>query len=360
MIHIVIGTKAQLIKMAPILKTLSIQNIPYNYIFTGQHRSTIDQIHENFGIKRPDQVLYEGRDITSVAQMLVWAVRLSIQSIVKRKRLFKGDRKGIVLVHGDTFSTLIGAIMAKFARLKVGHVESGLRSFNIFHPFPEELTRLFTFQLADIMYCPNKWAIGNVEKYHAEKINTGLNTLSDSLRFALPCINEISLDNIPDKEFSIVTLHRFENIHNRKSLTRIVDIVQRIGKKRLLIFILHKPTHNKLIEFGLYKKLEADDNIILHPRMDYFKFIKLITLSEFVVSDGGSNQEECYFLGKPILLLRKTTERNDGLGENCLLSQYDDNKVDEFVNNVKSYVRQPIQPKHLPSDIIVDSCKQYC
>ncbi len=359
MIHVIIGTKAQLIKMAPILKTLKMEGIDYNYISTGQHKSTIDDILANFAIKKPDYILYNGKDITSVIQMLIWIIKNLVKTILHKKTIFKNDRHGIVLVHGDTFSTLLGAIMGKIGGLKVAHVESGLRSFNLFHPFPEEITRLLTFRLSDYMFCPGKWAENNVAKYKSIKINTQLNTLYDSLRFALPAIENISDVNIPDREYGIITLHRFENIYNFEAINRIVSIVENISKQHFLIFILHKPTKIKLQKFQLYDKLNNNPNIELRERYDYFKFIKLILQANFVVSDGGSNQEECYFLGKPILLLRKATERHEGLSKNCVLSKYNPIIIDEFINNISKYKHELKKIPVLPSKLIVETCKPF-
>jgi len=359
MIHIIIGTKAQLIKMAPILKTLKMEGIDYNYISTGQHKATIDDILANFAIKKPDYVLYDGKDITSVIQMLIWGIKNLFKTVLHKKAIFKNDKKGIVLVHGDTFSTLLGAIMGKIGGLKVAHVESGLRSFNLFHPFPEEITRLLTFILSDYMFCPGEWAQNNLVKYKGIKINTQLNTLYDSLRFALPAIENIASVDIPDKPYGVVTVHRFENLYNYEAINRIVSIVEIISQKHFLVFILHKPTEIKLKKFKLYEVLDNNPNIELRERYDYFRFIKLILEADFVISDGGSNQEECYFLGKPILLLRKATERHEGLSENCVLSQYDPIVIDEFINNIGSYQHQLKQLPFFPSKIIVDNCKTF-
>jgi UDP-N-acetylglucosamine 2-epimerase (non-hydrolysing) len=359
MIHVIIGTKAQLIKMAPILKILKERSIDYNYITTGQHRETIDDILSNFEIKDPDYSLYEGKDITSVPQMFFWVIRNILHTLKKRKEIFKNDRNGIVLVHGDTLSTLLGAIMGKIARLKVAHIESGLRSFNLLHPFPEELTRILTFRLADYMFCPGDWAVGNLDKYHGKKINTEYNTLLDALQIALPVISHINDIAIPGKPFGIVTLHRFENIRNRAAMQRIIGLVEEISKKKQLLFILHKPTEIKLRKFGFYNRLENNPNIELRGRYDYFRFIKLIIEAELIVSDGGSNQEECYYLGKPVILLRMATERNEGLGKNCILSKYDSTVVNDFVDNIDKHTFHALQPAHSPSAIIVDHCARF-
>ncbi|GBG15669.1 UDP-N-acetylglucosamine 2-epimerase (non-hydrolysing) [Novimethylophilus kurashikiensis] len=355
MIHIVIGTKAQLIKMAPVMSALRNAGLSYRYISTGQHRETMEEILNNFGLKGPDITLYSGPDITSIPKMLVWALRILWHTFKDRKRIFENDRKGIVLVHGDTFSTLLGALMGKAARLKVGHVESGLRSYNLFHPFPEEITRLLTFALADYYFCPGTWAIKNLERYKGVRIDMGANTLLDALEMAKSKIANISVD-IPEEPYAIATLHRFENVFSKPALERLVDIVGRIAESKKVVFILHKPTFNKLKEFNLYDILQSHPRVELRPRYDYFRFIKLIDSADFVISDGGSNQEECFYLGKPILLLRQATEREEGLDVNCVLSRYDYATIKDFTENFQRFQRPPFHPAISPSDRIALEC----
>lgn len=345
--------------MAPIMKILKMRGAEYNYISTGQHKETINDILQNFEIKEPDHTIYSGKDITSVFQMMIWSAKLLFYTVLNKKKIFKNDKNGIVLVHGDTVSTLVGAIMAKLSGLKVGHVESGLRSFNLFQPFPEELVRVLVFRLSDYMFCPGDWAIENLKKYKGLKINTEINTLYDSLKFALPAITSIADIQIPDYEYGIVTIHRFENLRNISSFNKIVHAVKRISEKHKLIFILHKPTEIKLKKYGLYQKLKDDPNIELRNRYDYFNFIKLIIHSRFVVSDGGSNQEECYYLGKPVILLRNVTERQEGLGRNAVLSYFDDNILDNFINDLDSYKFDFLKLDKSPSDIVIDACKDF-
>jgi UDP-N-acetylglucosamine 2-epimerase (non-hydrolysing) len=358
MIHIVIGTKAQLIKMAPVMCALRDAGMSYRYISTGQHRETMEEILDNFGLKGPDITLYSGPDITSIPKMLLWAVRILWLTFWDRKRVFENDCNGIVLVHGDTFSTLLGALIAHVSRLKVGHVESGLRSFRFFHPFPEELTRLITFRLSHYFFCPGPWAVSNLSQYSGEKIDTGGNTLSDALRLAVHRLDDSHV-KIPDRPFAIVTIHRFENIYSRAALERIVRIVEGVAQQKYLLFILHKPTEKKLYQFGLFDRINAINNIECRQRYDYFNFIKLVSKADFVISDGGSNQEECYYLGKPVLLLRAATERQEGVGENCVISNYDMSTINQFVMNWRSYQFLSKFDERSPSAIISEVCREF-
>ncbi len=356
MIHIVIGTKAQLIKMAPIMKLLREKGIDYNFISTGQHKHTISEMFTDFQIKHPDFYLYEGKDITSIHQMVLWSCLNLLRTIQQRDRIFRGDKKGIVLVHGDTFSTLLGALMAKLAGLKVAHVESGLRSFQLSEPFPEEIIRILTFHFSDYMFCPDKNAVTNLKGYKGEKVNTNGNTLYDAMRIGIENSHGRRRINIPKRPYVIGTIHRFENIQTHRSLQKVVKIIERIANDHLVIFVLHKPTHRQLKKYGLLKRLSLNPNIELHERYSYFDFLALMSQARFLVSDGGSNQEECYYLGKPILLLRGATEREEGLGQNALLSEHKMDLIEKFLASPEYFAHPPKSYSHSPSAKIVDAC----
>lgn len=358
MIHIFIGTKAQLIKMAPIMRVLQDRGHDYNFIYSGQHRDTVDDILANFAIrKRPDVTLYNGQDITGIAQMGRWALNIvrEYRAPAKRTILFRDDSNGVVLNHGDTFSTLLGSWLAHCHGLKSAHIESGLRSHNLFHPFPEELTRLCTFRLSDYFFAPGEWALKNLAAYPGVKVNTGHNTLCDALR-----ISENASPSPPQSSpYGLVSIHRFENIFFRSRLRHIVDILLRSDPELRKIFILHKPTEKQLRKFGLYEELAACSHVELHPRYDYFRFIGLLRQSEFLVTDGGSNQEECSYLGLPCLLMRKATEREEGLGNNTLLSRYDERLINNFFSRYRDWRRPPAIPTVSPSELIVDTLKEF-
>lgn len=359
MIHIVIGTKAQLIKMAPIMRRLQERGIAYNYIATGQHQSTMDDLHANFGIRGPDIRLYSGPDITSIMSMVVFGARILWKTLRQRAIIFRSDRNGIVLVHGDTFSTLLGAMMGRLCGVKIGHVESGLRSFNLLAPFPEELTRLAVFRLAHNYFCPGDWAVENLKRQRGVKVNTGANTLADALGYALLVGDKVPPGLIPEHPFAVVTLHRFENMHSLASMMRLINAVLMVAEQHRLLFVLHTPTAIRLRRFGYYDHLAAHPNINLRPRYDYFDFMRLIQRAEFVVSDGGSNQEECYYLGKPLLLLREVTERQEGLGTNAVLSQFEPNLIQNFLTNYRKLAKPPEEQATSPSNIIIEACSPY-
>lgn len=353
MIYIVIGTKAQLIKMAPVMVELKKRNIPYRYISTGQHLETIEEILCNFSLSGPDVTLYQKGDVVSLKSMFVWSLIVLFKSIFKKRSVFgrQPSKKDFLLVHGDTLSTLLGAFMGRLARVKVVHVESGLRSFNYLHPFPEELTRVLTFRLAHVMFCPDEFSVSNISRIKGEVINTFGNTLYDSWRYFGDSMAQTARDN---EAFGVVSLHRYENFKSRATAEKIVSLIEVVAENHTLRFVMHKPTERALKRYDLVSRLEGNKNISFMSRMSYFDFMILLQQASFLVSDGGSNQEECFYMGKPLLLLREKTERNEGLGKNCLLSCFSPGAVRQFSLNVEEYRQEPYVAQVSPSSIIVN------
>jgi UDP-N-acetylglucosamine 2-epimerase (non-hydrolysing) len=288
-----------------------------------------------------------------MAQMALWMAKILWLCLTRRRTIFGDSPRGIVLVHGDTFSTLLGALMGRLARLRVGHVESGLRSFRLFHPFPEEITRLLTFRLSDSLYCPGSWALSNVERFGSERVDTGCNTLSDTLAMTLAL--DRRRDHVPETSYALVSLHRYENIFGAKRLAALLDTVEELARERRMLFILHPPTERQIDKLGFRERLESNPNVELRPRYTYFDFVTLLESADFVLTDGGSIQEESSYLGLPCLLMRGTTERQEGLGEYVVLSNFDPEVIRAFAANPEAHRRPALSSGHHPSDTILDS-----
>lgn len=356
MIHVFIGTKAQLIKMAPIMKMLRERDIAYNFIHSGQHQETMNDILEDFGLPGPDAYIVEGPDIKVKAQVPKW-LYLCEQRTRGSSDCWAGRSKGcsdIVLVHGDTLSTLVGALAAKRMGFKCGHIESGLRSFNVFHPFPEELVRLITFRLADVLYCPDEASVSNVVSSGKRIIHTHGNTMLDATRLAVTMSRQTNRS-----DYGIVSIHRYENIFHTDRFKWIVEAVIEISHNHKILFIMHPPTEQRLRSNGLYERLAAEPGIELRKRLSYFEFAGVLAQAQFLVTDGGSNQEESSYLGLPCLVMRKGTERNEGLGKNVVLSNYSKEIIQKFFAHLESY-RTPISLSHTsPSEIIVNDLSSY-
>lgn len=353
-IYVVIGTRGQLIKMAPLMRNMQQEGIDYEFIYTSQHRETIDKLIGDFQIKNPDKIIYSGFEANTRTKFLRWWLRM-ISKALSPKEIFR--ERGVVLTHGDTVTTAWAAIVGKLAGSKVAHVEAGLRSFNLFKPFPEELMRLITFHFSDVYFCPNEWAINNLKKYKGDKVNLGMNTLYDSVKIA---INSNVRVDIPKEKYAVVSIHRFENIFTGRFENVIIPLLEMVSNEGFtLVFILHPPTREVLKKnhMKLYKRLQNNKKILLKERYSYFEFIKLLNGSEFVITDGGSNQEELSYLGKPALLFREVTERIEGLGENVVISSFDTETVMEFLKKYKEKQTSFKKVNESPSQVIVNYLK---
>ena len=363
MINCLIGTRAQLIKMAPVLREIEARGIAYRLVFSGQHKATMRSLLEEFGVVTEPDYLYDGPEISGIAQMGLWLVRVLLRGVTTRRALFSTTGRGphAMLVHGDTFSTLLGALFGRIFGYEVLHVESGLTSGRLLEPFPEEFTRRLVFRLANTGFCPGQWACGNLSRYSLTAIDTGTNTIVDAVRLAAGSAADDTAER--DKPYAVVSLHRFENIFRRERLEFIVSTLTGIAARIRLIFVLHPATESQLRKHGLIEQLKSNANIELVPRMTYLPFMRLLLPANFVVTDGGSNQEELAVLKKPTLLMRGATERQEGLGETAVLSRYDVPTIERFVEqHVAAHPDGTLfnSPESVsPSSAIADELERY-
>ena len=355
MIHFFVGTKAQFIKMAPVMIEMRNRNIPFRYIDSGQHAELTGSLRKVFGLREPDVNLYgRNKDIVSISSAVGWTLKLSWASLTRRKWLrehvFCGG--GICLIHGDTLSTLLGMRMAKAAGLKVGHVEAGLRSFCMWNPFPEELIRVYCMKRCNVLFAPSQEAQSNLEAMNirGRVIKVQGNTIVDALRLMeeIPATIEI-----PEGPFALVTCHRLETITHRRRLQQVVSLLNRISRQLKVVFVTHKPTRRYLKRFSLADKLSGE--ICMLGMQEYMNFTALLKSARLVLTDGGSIQEECAYLKKPCLILRKKTERPDGLGQNAMIWGFEDKAVDEFLSRAESLACAQTGQWPTPSTEIVDA-----
>lgn len=356
-IHIIIGTKAQFIKVTPIIKVLEERKISYNLINLGQHAATISKLTHIFNIHTIDikHSCNELRDISTIATMSRWAIGLFLLILFRRRYLketvFKKNR-GPVLVHGDTLSTLMGLLMAKRAGMKIVHIESGLRSWSYFNPFPEELIRIICMKYSDYLFAPSEEAVENLNQTHVKGkvFHTEGNTGIDAVKVVLGYKRSRQAAEITGgKPYVLVSIHRFENLYLKRRFRFIMERLEDISSHFKVIFVMHGPTEKKL---NRYRKGKAVSYL---PLQDYPTFVRLISDAEFVVTDGGSVQEECAYMGKPCLIMRKRTERRDGLGKNAVLSAYNEEIIRNFLYDYKKYrIKNKIKDLS-PSGIVVDT-----
>jgi UDP-N-acetylglucosamine 2-epimerase (non-hydrolysing) len=359
---VVIGTRAQLIKMAPLLRELENRSHPFSLIFTGQHQVTMTDILADFQISTKPIHLFRDNEVSGLGRMAIWFPRAILSMVRRRRKLFKTteDDPRLVLVHGDTVSTLAGSIAARLAGSAIGHVEAGLRSFRVLDPFPEEVTRILVSKMTDVHFCPGSWAEENIPRGRHLSVNTGQNTLLDALRRASAVESRIPGES-PVAPYCVISIHRFENIYSKKRMVWLFNALSRISQRLNVELVLHPATEKRLEAYGLKQKLLKNESIRLRPRMSYIPFIQLLRSSDFVITDGGSNQEELHYMRKPALLLRSATERPEGLNDLAVLCDFDDDELDRFLERArKSTTASPGEmPPDGPSALIAEFLSNY-
>lgn len=351
-----VGTIAELIKLFPIMQDLERKNRKFLIVSTGQNDLSRSDLMEL--INTPISLKLSSPPARQNAiGLILWFINTSLGAYFKLRRLVGNAEVGKVLVvHGDTVSTLMGAVLGKMLGFRVAHVEAGLRSFKLLSPFPEEICRRLVSNFVNVHFCPDQWSVSNLSRHRGLKLCTNGNTLIDSLKYArsVPYHSKVSV-RLQDKRYFVFVIHRQENLFNEALLKRLYQRVATAVEGNLTCFmLLHEPARVALIRLGLMAKFEALNNLVISPRLGYIEFMKILAGAEFVVTDGGSNQEECFYLGRPCLILRKATERMEGLGENVLLSKCSDEIIDHFFSNPSRYSRLAKIYKNSPSEVVVD------
>ncbi|GHX09794.1 UDP-N-acetylglucosamine 2-epimerase [Vibrio cholerae] len=353
-----VGTTAELIKLFPIMQEMKKRKVKFRVIASGQNKLD-DDIFSICNLGDVDYYLSDGKIKQTTLGLLLWFVRTLLKGLFSLKTVVdkKNGDNNIFIVHGDTISTVMGAIVGKWLGFKVCHVESGLRSYNIFKPFPEELDRIIVSKLSNIHCCPNSWAVKNINDKKGLIIDTKQNTLFDSLKFALNVDSESEfIKNLIEEKYFIFVLHRQENLYDEKLVKKITTkVINYANSNTKCLLILHSPTEITFNKIGILQEIYSNPNIITSERLGYFQFMKIMAYSQFIVTDGGSNQEESFYFGKPCLILRKETERNEGLGHNVLLSKLDYSIIDHFFSNINLYRKPEIACDVNPSEIIVNN-----
>jgi UDP-N-acetylglucosamine 2-epimerase (non-hydrolysing) len=257
----------------------------------------------------------------------------------------------LMVVHGDTFTTVLGALMGHALGAPVAHIEAGLRSGDWRNPFPEELDRLITSRLAQIHLAPGAHAVANLRaiKVRGQIVDTDGNTIRDALELVPARTPPIEL---PDRQFGLVSLHRFELISKPNIFRAILELLREASRRTPMLFIDHPVTAAAITAHGLDAMF--DDRFRRVARQRYFPFIALLKASIFLVTDSGGSQEECAQLGHPCLVHRATTERPDGLGESVVLSRMDLEVVRAFLADPTSYATLPVAGRLRPTDVIIE------
>lgn len=323
---LIFGTRPEAIKMCPLVKELQKRTEEFETIVcvTGQHREMLDQVLTIFDVK-PDfdlNIMKQGQDLTDVTARVLTGLR----------DVFKECRPDVVLVHGDTTTSTAGALAAFYAQIPVGHVEAGLRTHNIYSPWPEEMNRQVTGRIATYNFSPTPLSEKNLleEKAHGNIHVTG-NTVIDALHTVVCKIqsdnelnreqNSVLLEAGYDvtrlangKKLVLITGHRRENFGD--GFIRMVTAMKDLSEKYTdvdFVYPMHlNPNVRKPIHEVFGEDLTRPNFFFIEP-LQYLEFVHLMSKANIVLTDSGGIQEEAPGLGKPVLVMRDTTERPEAL-----------------------------------------------
>lgn len=347
-ILIVFGTRPEAIKMAPVIKAF--QNYPVNFqtivCVTGQHREMLDQVLNVFDI-RPDydlNIMQPNQDLYDIFS----------QVMLKIRNILQGVKPDLILVHGDTSSSTASALSAFYQQIPVAHVEAGLRTNNMYSPWPEEVNRQLTSRMATYHFAPTKQAMENLvrENININNIIVTGNTVIDALRMILKRINssddllETVSSQIKGKGYDIgrlsenrklilITGHRRENFG--QGFNDICNAIKHLSENYPDIDFLYPVHLNPNVRKSVNSILgrSANENIFLIDPLDYLPFVYLMQKSYLILTDSGGIQEEAPELGKPVLVMRDTTERPEALEAGTVeLVGTDEGKIIKSVNRL--------------------------
>lgn len=313
-ILLVFGTRPEAIKMAPVAHALkSDENIDCKICVTGQHKEMLSQVLELFEIV-PDYdlaIMKPGQDIFSVTQDILSGI----------KQVLSIENPDLVLVHGDTATTLAASLACYFMKIKVGHVEAGLRTGDIYSPWPEEGNRKLVGSIANFHFAATDNAKNNLitENVNPHSISVTGNTVIDALLYISKRLDAPEyfqhykdyFSYLEEKKFILVTGHRRENLDN--GFKNICLALLELSKKYPDINIVYPVHMNPRVKQFTDTYLKNIDNIFLIEPQEYVPFIYLMKESYFILTDSGGIQEEAPALGKPVLLMRDTTERPEAV-----------------------------------------------
>jgi UDP-N-acetylglucosamine 2-epimerase (non-hydrolysing) len=302
----IFGTRPEAIKLAPVIKHLEKDSrFQSSVVVSGQHRDMLDQVLDFFQIM-PDYDLKIMKEKQSLSDV-------TVRIIEGLTPILEAEAPDVVLVHGDTTTTLAAALSAYYQQITIGHVEAGLRTWKKYSPFPEEINRQLVDSLSDLCFAPTADSAANLMKENCSKEQifiTG-NTAIDAMRYTIrkDYTHPSLIDN--DRRRLLVTMHRRENLG--RPMTEVFQALAQLAEEKKdieIIFPMHKnPAVRQLAEHELGKI----KNIQLIEPLDIFDFHNFAQRSTLILTDSGGVQEEAPSLGVPVLVLRDTTERPEGI-----------------------------------------------
>lgn len=303
----IFGTRPEAIKMAPLIKAIeNDERFESIVTVTAQHRQMLDQVMDIFDLKADYDlnIMKDGQTLTDITSRVI----KELDSVLVEAK------PDIILVHGDTTTTFAASIAGFYHQIKIGHVEAGLRTWNKYSPFPEEMNRQLTDTLADIYFAPTVMSKSNLlkEGRPEESIFITGNTIIDAMEYTIKqnYSNEL-LDNLAGKRIILVTMHRRENLG--QPMTNVFKAINRLVEKFEDVHIVFPMHKNPKVRKNAEETLSDSEQVHLIEPLDVIDFQNFSNNSYMILSDSGGVQEEAPSLGVPVLVLRDTTERPEGI-----------------------------------------------
>jgi UDP-N-acetylglucosamine 2-epimerase (non-hydrolysing) len=313
-VALVFGTRPEAIKLFPVIYALREQtNLRVTVLVTGQHRSMLDQVLAIAGIKADIDlnIMVPNQSLDGLTARLLLAIG----------EAFDADRPDFVIVQGDTTSAMVASLAAFYRKIPVGHVEAGLRTGNIYSPWPEEINRRIISPIASLHFAPTRTAAANLTSENVDPVgihitgNTGIDALLLT-KSRIDSFAELTSDvrktiaPFQSQKILLVTAHRRENFDG--GLANIAQAIKKLSMRDDVVVVF--PVHpNPQVRKVMDATLKGNNKIVLLDPLEYVPFVYLMSVATLILTDSGGIQEEAPSLGKPVLVMRDTTERPEGI-----------------------------------------------
>lgn len=328
----IFGTRPEFIKMYPIIMESQKRNFEVVIVNTGQHQEMLDDMMQHFGISENYDldVMHNCKGLTDILCF----------TLKRLEPIMMSEKPDLVLVHGDTSATLAGSLQALYQQIPLAHVEAGLRTYNKYSPFPEEMNRQLTGVIADIHFTPTTTTQENLlrEGKCKESIHVVGNSAIDMLRYTLDSTFQHELiDWIGEDKLILVTVHRRENLSELRNVFTALNQICEQNKDVKMIYPVHM---NPIIQKIAHETIQSENIKMIEP-LNVVEFHNVMSKAFVILTDSGGIQEEAPALGKPVLVMRDTTERPEGVVAGTLKLTGTDTK------NIVNEVNRLLQDQHL-------------
>ncbi len=349
----VVSTRPEIIKMAPIIrKAIKLNNVEHVFVTTGQHYDFLlfEKILNDLNLPMPDYNLSVGSGSPGI--------QIGVGMLLIEKVLDK-ESPDIVLAQGDTNSVLATALAAVKNGYLFGHVEAGLRSYDM--TMPEEINRRLTDHISNILFAPTNVSKDNLLKENIESFriyvtgNTVVDAVKEHLPIAMKKSSVLEQLDVEPNNYILLTLHRNENT-NKDALSKITRILKKICSElnENVVFPIHPRTENLLKVHGLFEKIRKIENLHIIPPLGYLDFLVLMKNAKLVMTDSGGLQEEATVLKVPVIVLRYNTERPEALGKGCVLAGLEEDLILKHVADPPEIAKECPFGDGRASDRIID------